>query len=424
MHTMKRFIIWIALVSGAVLSGCQSSHSGRSTDQLPVVREAFMADCPVSGTVANKDYRKVLLVRADQSWEQEAPVATFRVRKGKFSGTVRMDTTLAYVLFFSVPGSGIAQVRPFIPTQTGVHVVCPEEMSEVIVLESTSPENVNLIGCESIGTGLKPVSDPIYQEYNQLIAKDKLYNNAVYALIAEARSASKEKSRELWDQFDKLKKRNESYSEEGLAAKRKLDAFHALLDSLNRDYLIGHPMVSSFYRVWQSVEMARQRGEDLQPWLDLYEAHYAGLFPDHPYHAKILGMVGNNVGDKIRDFTLPDAEGVEHTLSELTAGKIAVVDFWASWCGSCRIRSKALKPIYEQYAGEDFTIVGVANEYGNDEKWRVALKRDNYPWINLVAVDGGPSLLSNHAQVFLLDRDGTILSINPTREEIEAALQR
>ena len=129
------------------------------------------------------------------------------------------------------------------------------------------------------------------------------------------------------------------------------------------------------------------------------------------------------MGEPIRDFTLPDIEGVQHKLSELTAGKLAVVDFWASWCGSCRIRSKALIPIYEKYAGADFTMVGVALEFKNDAAWRKALERDGYLWVNLVAIDAAPSLKANHAKAFVLDRDGTILAIDPTVEELDSLLQ-
>ncbi len=118
-----------------------------------------------------------------------------------------------------------------------------------------------------------------------------------------------------------------------------------------------------------------------------------------------------------------DAKGKLHTLSEQVGGKVAVVDFWASWCGSCRIRSKALIPIYEKYADDDFTIVGVALEYRNDTAWRKALDRDGYPWTNLLALDASPALKANHATVFLLDPDGIILAINPSVEELDRLLQ-
>ena len=417
---MKRFFLF--LFTALCLVGC--SKQGQESDQLPVTREACMAECPVFGTVENKDFSKVHIFRADQSWSHEEPVATFRIKNGHFSGTALLDTTLIYEFVFIVPKAGIAMARPFVPTLSGVCIACPEDIFGHILLQSTTPENANIIEYEEIGKSLKPISDPIYEKYNQLANDRKLYNDEVYALITEANSVSRERANELWGQINKLQKLDESYSFEGLAARHDLDSINAIIDSLERDYLERRPsLLSSFYQVWSSIRTASQFDNDAQPWLDLYDAHYAGRFPGLPYHTMIASLTDNKVGDKIRDFTLPDADGVPHKLSKLVAGKMAVVDFWASWCGSCRIRSKALKPIFDKYAGDDFTIVGVANEYDDDTKWRTALKRDGYPWVNLVAVDGGPYIQSNHSKVFLIDREGIILAIDPSVEEIEATLK-
>ena len=416
---MKRFFLF--LFAALCLVGC--SKQGQEPELLPVTREACMAECPVSGTVENEVFRKVHVFRADQSWSHEEPVASFRIKNGHFSGTALLDTTLVYEFVFIVPKAGMAKARPFVPTRSGVSIACPEDMFGHILLQSTTQENTNFIEYEEIGEILKPISEPIYEKYNQLANERKLYKDEVYALITEANSASRERANELWGQINKLQKLDESYSFEGLAARNDLDSINAIIDSLERDYLERHPsLLSSFYQVWSAIRSASQFDNDAQPWLDLYDAHYAGRFPGHPYHTMIASLTENKVGDKIRDFTLPDTDGVSHKLSELVTGKMAVVDFWASWCGNCRIRSKALKPVYEKYAGDDFTIVGVANEYGSDAKWRTALKRDGYPWVNLVAVDGGPYIQSNHGKVFLIDREGIILAIDPTVEEIDATL--
>lgn len=420
---MKKLIVIACVLGLAMFSACRPSDNNAS-EQLPVTREECMAECPVSGTVESKDYNEVHVFRPDQDWVHEKPVASFRIKKGHFSGTALLDTTLVYEFIFTVPGSGMAKVRPFVPSQTGVSIACPEDMFGPIVLQSKSLENMSFIEFEEIRKSLIPVTGPINQKYKQLMNDRKLYTDEVYALMAEADTASRKRANELWSQFNKLQKLDESYSSEGLAVKHERDSINAVGDSLVRDYLAQHAtMISSFYQVWRAIHSDSQLDNDAQPWLDLYDAHYAGRFPGHPYHTMIAVLTENKVGDKIRDFTLPDAEGVPRKLSELVVGKMAVVDFWASWCGSCRIRSKALKPIYEKYAGDDFTIVGVANEYNDVTKWRTALKRDGYPWVNLVAVDGGPYIQSNHGKVFLIDREGVILAIDPTVEEIEETLK-
>ena len=415
----------LIMLAAIFLANCQGGQSGAvsDSDALPVEREQFMTDCPISGTKVTKDYSKVFVYRPDQSWPRNEPIATFKIKKGCFEGSARLDSTLVYELVFSVPGSGMAQVRPFVPTATGVRIGGPEEFGEDIELVSESPENDNFNRYAAIRRSLDPISEPIDERYRQLVEEKKLYTDKVYALMAEEDTASRERRLEIWAEIDKLKKLDESYTEAGLAVKREMDAVMASKDSLSRAYLAEHPTISSFYLLYQSLQSAFDFKNDLQPWIDLYDRTYADKFPDHPYHSIVLSLTGNQMGEPIRDFTLPDIEGVQHKLSELTAGKLAVVDFWASWCGSCRIRSKALIPIYEKYAGADFTMVGVALEFKNDAAWRKALERDGYLWVNLVAIDAAPSLKANHAKAFVLDRDGTILAIDPTVEELDSLLQ-
>jgi thiol-disulfide isomerase/thioredoxin len=421
----KQFFL---ILTSVFLTACNGNPGGSipDSDTLPVEREQFMTDCPISGTNVTKDFAKVAVYRPDQSCFRDDPVATFQVKKGRLAGAARLDTTLVYELVFSVPKSGMAMVRPFVPTAVGVKIVGPESLeAENIELVSASPENENFNRYADIGRSMAPLTGPLDEKYWQLAEENALYNDAVNALVAEATAdtTSRERSLELWAEINRLQKLDESYSAAGLAVKRERDAIRATIDSLAGAFLAEHPSVSSFYLVYQHVQSAFDFKNDLQPWIDLYDRAYADRFPDHPYHAMILSLTGNRVGDPIRDFTLPDAKGVQRTLSDLTAGKVAVVDFWASWCGSCRIRSKALIPIYQKYAGEDFTVVGVALEYKNDAAWRKALDKDGYPWINLLALDAPPSLKANHAKAFLLDRDGTILAIDPTVEELDAQLQ-
>ena len=62
------------------------------------------------------------------------------------------------------------------------------------------------------------------------------------------------------------------------------------------------------------------------------------------------------------DFTLTDQNGVRHTLSDYK-GKVVLLNFWATWCGPCKMEMPDLQAVYEDYGKnqEDVVILGVAN---------------------------------------------------------------
>src|SRR5713101_3938542 len=61
----------------------------------------------------------------------------------------------------------------------------------------------------------------------------------------------------------------------------------------------------------------------------------------------------------VRDFTLKDLEGHEESLGQFK-GKIVLVNFWATWCGPCRIEIPWLMALQEKYGPQGFTVLGVA----------------------------------------------------------------
>ncbi len=84
------------------------------------------------------------------------------------------------------------------------------------------------------------------------------------------------------------------------------------------------------------------------------------------------------------DFTLLDIDGNECNLSgNLNPDKYTLIDFWASWCGPCRMAIPHVKELYQQYDGK-LDVISVSLD--SDEKaWRQAMEVEKMPWLQLWA---------------------------------------
>ena len=65
------------------------------------------------------------------------------------------------------------------------------------------------------------------------------------------------------------------------------------------------------------------------------------------------------------DFTVTDSDGNAVKLSDFR-GKGVVLNFWASWCGPCKMEMPHFQAAYEQY-GEDvhFLMVNMSTAFGD-----------------------------------------------------------
>ena len=121
-------------------------------------------------------------------------------------------------------------------------------------------------------------------------------------------------------------------------------------------------------------------------------------------------MKADNARKPAPDFALKDADGKAVHLSDYK-GKVVLLDFWATWCGPCRIEIPWFTEMERQKKDKGFAVVGVAMD---DDGWKaikpfVAEMKINYRVLlgdDQVAKDyDGLDALPT---TFLIDRNGKI----------------
>jgi thiol-disulfide isomerase/thioredoxin len=111
------------------------------------------------------------------------------------------------------------------------------------------------------------------------------------------------------------------------------------------------------------------------------------------------------------DFSLESLDGKTLRLSDFR-GKAVLLNFWATWCGPCKIEMPWFVDLQNQYGSQGLQIVGVAMDDGSKEDIAKFAKDMGVNYPILIGKDsvgdqygGVPAL----PQSFLITRDGKIV---------------
>ena len=134
------------------------------------------------------------------------------------------------------------------------------------------------------------------------------------------------------------------------------------------------------------------------------------------------------VGMEAPDIVMTDTTGAVRRLSDLR-GKVVLIDFWASWCGPCRMENPNVVRVYQKYHDKGFEVFSVSLD-NSREKWVQAIRKDNLLWPNHVSdLKGWSSAggrlygISSIPATVLVDRDGKVLARNLRGPQLEQTLK-
>ena len=119
---------------------------------------------------------------------------------------------------------------------------------------------------------------------------------------------------------------------------------------------------------------------------------------------------GQLIGNLAPDFELPALDGKNLKLSDLR-GKAVLLNFWATYCGPCKVEMPWFVELQKEYGPQGFQIVGVAMDDASTEDIAKFAKEMGVNYPILIGKDavaesyGGVSVLPT---TFFLDRDGKL----------------
>jgi thiol-disulfide isomerase/thioredoxin len=153
-------------------------------------------------------------------------------------------------------------------------------------------------------------------------------------------------------------------------------------------------------------------------WLNAQAAPTA-----RPVNAKTL------TGKAAPGIVVSTLDGKQVSLADYK-GKALIVNFWATWCGNCKLEMPWLAQLREKYAAQGFEVLGIVTDNAPIEKIEALARESGVKY---------PVLVCNHAtaqaygglpdlpESFFIDRPGRIVAEMDgadSKEQIEANIRK
>ena len=143
--------------------------------------------------------------------------------------------------------------------------------------------------------------------------------------------------------------------------------------------------------------------------------------------ARIQALEGVDVNAVAPNFTLQTPEGKDVSLYDVK-GKLKIIDFWASWCGPCRMENPNMVKLYAAFRDKGLAVVSVSLDEKKD-KWTEAIQKDGLTWLHLSDLKGWKGEvvklynIDGVPTIFVLDENNRIVAKNLRGEKLRVFVE-
>jgi thiol-disulfide isomerase/thioredoxin len=134
------------------------------------------------------------------------------------------------------------------------------------------------------------------------------------------------------------------------------------------------------------------------------------------------------IGKPPKDFTEKSLTDSDFSLAA-NKGKWILIDFWATWCGPCKVEMPNLKKLYAKYKDNNFVILGISLD-NKKEELESYIKKEEIPWQQYFDGNGWKSKLAVLYEVksipytVLIEPNGNIYRVGLRGKSLDKTLKK